>query len=114
MSAYRTSRPMIVDAAQCKEAKTIATDLGFIHVKQGEWVISGEDGETYIVDDAFFQRTFVSVQANSGITEDKPIEDAEQGQREEVPRPGPGPRPHRSRIRSTHRLVRRRRFPVSR
>ena len=30
MGIYRTSRPMIVDALQCTEAKTIATDLDFI------------------------------------------------------------------------------------
>ena len=50
---------MVVNAVQCKEAKTVATDLGF-NVRQGEWLICGENGETYIVDDAFFQRTFVS------------------------------------------------------
>ena len=61
MGMYQTSRPMIVDAIQCAEAKTIATDLGFINVKRGEWVICGEDGECYVVDDAFFQRTFVSL-----------------------------------------------------
>jgi hypothetical protein len=61
MGMYQTSRPMIVDALQCTEAKTIATDLGFINVKRGEWVICGEDGECYVVDDDFFQRTFVSL-----------------------------------------------------
>src|ERR1700761_8532861 len=61
MGIYRTSRPMIVDAVQCAEAKTIATDLGFINVKRGDWVVCGEGGECYVVDDAFFQRTFVSV-----------------------------------------------------
>jgi len=67
MGTYRTVKPMIVDAVQCNEAKTIATDLGFINVKQGEWVICGQAGETYIVDDAFFQSTFVSVQESSQI-----------------------------------------------
>jgi hypothetical protein len=73
MGMYRTVKPMIVDAVQCTEAKTIATDLGFINVQQGEWVICGQGGETYIVDDAFFQSTFVSVQENSQIpTSNKP------------------------------------------
>jgi hypothetical protein len=61
MGIYRTSRPMIVDAVQCTEAKTIATDLGFINLKCGDWVICGEGSECYVVDDAFFQRTFVAV-----------------------------------------------------
>ena len=65
MGIYRISRSVIVDALQCKEAKTIASDLGFINVNQGEWVVCGEGGETYIVDDAYFQRTFARV-------EDKP------------------------------------------
>ena len=64
MGMYRTSRPMIVDAVQCTEARTIATDLGFINVKRGDWVICGEGGECYVVDDVFFQRTFVSVQGH--------------------------------------------------
>jgi hypothetical protein len=67
MGMYRTLRPIIVDAVQCNEPKTIATDLGFINAKRGEWIISGEGGECYIVDNAFFQRTFVSLQKNSHI-----------------------------------------------
>jgi hypothetical protein len=61
MSTYRTSRPLIVEAVQSAETKTIATDLGFINVQQGEWVVCGEGGECYIVDDAFFRRTFAAV-----------------------------------------------------
>jgi len=61
MGTYRTSRPLLVEAVQSAEAKTIATDLGFVNVRQGEWVIRGERGECYIVDDAFFRRTFVPV-----------------------------------------------------
>jgi hypothetical protein len=61
MSTYRTARPLVVDAFQCIEDKTIATDLGFINVKRGDWVICGEGGESYIVDDAFFRRTFAAV-----------------------------------------------------
>jgi hypothetical protein len=34
---------------QSAEAKTIATDLGFINVQQGDWVICGE---RYILDAA--------------------------------------------------------------
>lgn len=67
MGRYLISRSVIVDAIQCTESKTIAADLGFINVKQGEWVICGEGGETYIVDDIFFQRTFVSIQENAQI-----------------------------------------------
>jgi hypothetical protein len=62
MSTFRTCRPMLVDATQCQEPQTIATDLGFCHVKRGEWVVRGEDGECYVVDDAFFQRTFTPFQ----------------------------------------------------
>jgi len=53
MSAFRTCRPLLVDANQASEPSTIATDLGFVNVKRGEWIVRGEDGETYVVDDAF-------------------------------------------------------------
>jgi hypothetical protein len=61
MGTYRTSRPLIVNAVQAAETKTIATDLGFINVRQGEWVVRGEGGECYVVDDAFFRHIFVAV-----------------------------------------------------
>jgi hypothetical protein len=62
MSAFRTCRPLLVDAEQCQQARTITTDTGFRHVDKGEWIIKGEDGECYVVDDAFFQRTFAPLQ----------------------------------------------------
>jgi hypothetical protein len=62
MSTFRTLRPLLVDAEQCTEAKTLVTDTGFRHVSQGDWVIRGENGECYVVDDEFFHRTFAPVQ----------------------------------------------------
>ena len=62
MSAFRTRRPLLVDAQQCTETKTIATDLGTCNVQRGDWIIRGEDGECYVVADAFFQRTFLPIQ----------------------------------------------------
>lgn len=62
MSSFRTCRPLLVDATQATEASTIATDLGFANVCRGDWIVRGENGECYVVDDAFFQRTFVSIQ----------------------------------------------------
>lgn len=53
---------LLVDATQATEPATIATDLGFANVHRGDWVVRGEDGECYVVDDAFFQRTFVPIQ----------------------------------------------------
>ena len=61
MGMFRTSRPMMIDARQFTQAGTITTDLGFVNVKSGEWVINGESGECYVVGDAFFQRTFTAV-----------------------------------------------------
>ena len=62
MSTFRTLRPLVVDATQCEHAKTIATDTGFCNVSKGDWIVKGENGETYVVDDAFFQRTFTPLQ----------------------------------------------------
>jgi hypothetical protein len=56
---------MMVEATQCSKAETIATDLGFIHVNRDEWIVRGEGGECYVVDDAFFRRTFVSAREQS-------------------------------------------------
>ena len=73
MARYRTSRPMIVDAVQCTSTKTIATDLGFINVKRGDWVVCGEGGESYVVEDAFFRSTFISINERAALREaDKP------------------------------------------
>jgi len=58
MGLFRIFRPITVDARQCTRAETIATDLGFINVKPGDWVIRGEDGESYILNNDFFKRTF--------------------------------------------------------
>ena len=53
----------LVDATQCESAKTIATDTGFCNVSKGDWIVKGENGETYVVDDTFFQRTFMPLQS---------------------------------------------------
>jgi hypothetical protein len=66
MSAFRTIRPLLIEATQCDHAKTIATDTGFCNVSKGDWIVNGENGETYILDDAFFQRTFTSIQTYPG------------------------------------------------
>jgi hypothetical protein len=42
-------------------AETIATDLGFVNVKRGDWIICGDDGESYILNNESFQRTFTPV-----------------------------------------------------
>src|ERR1700691_1392714 len=62
MSTFRTLRPLVVDATQCEQGKTIATDTGFCNVSKGDWIVKGENGETHVVDDAFFQRTFTPLQ----------------------------------------------------
>jgi hypothetical protein len=62
MRTFRTNRPLLVEATQCVTAQTILTDSGEREVKPGDWIIHGEDSECYIVDDAFFQRTFVPIE----------------------------------------------------
>jgi hypothetical protein len=61
VTVFRTRRPLLVDASQCAVPITITTDTGFRHVDAGDWVIHGEDGETYVVDDTYFQRTYIAV-----------------------------------------------------
>jgi hypothetical protein len=62
MGLFRIFRPITVDAWQCTRAETIATDLGFSNARPGDWVIRGEDGEGYILNNDFFQRTFAPVE----------------------------------------------------
>ena len=58
---FRTRRPLLVNATQCKKASSIATDFGVCNVRPGDWIIEGENHERYVVDDAFFQRTFAPI-----------------------------------------------------
>ena len=58
MGLFRTFKPITVDARQSTKAETIATDLGFTNVNPGDWVIRGEGGESYILNNDLFQRTF--------------------------------------------------------
>lgn len=62
MGKSRTCRLLLVDATQCTEPATVATGLGFANIQRGDWIIRGEDGESYVVDDAFLQRTFIFIQ----------------------------------------------------
>ena len=62
MGLFRIIRPITVDARQSTKAETIVTDLGFTNVNPGDWVICGEGGESYIVNNEFFQRTFRRVE----------------------------------------------------
>lgn len=58
---FRTCRPLLVNATQCKKTSSIVTDLGVHNVHPGDWIIEGENHERYVVDDAFFQRTFAPI-----------------------------------------------------
>jgi hypothetical protein len=61
MNTFRTRRPLLVNATQCTQASSIVTDLGERNVHPGDWIIEGENHERYVVDDAFFQRTFAPI-----------------------------------------------------
>jgi hypothetical protein len=66
MQTFHSYRSINVEARQCAKAETVATDLGFINMRSGDWLIHGEDGESYVVDDAFFKRTFAPDGQTSG------------------------------------------------
>jgi hypothetical protein len=59
MAAFRTVRPLLVDATQAEQSTTVSTRTGVYTVAKGDWIVTGENGETYFVDNPFFQRTFV-------------------------------------------------------
>jgi hypothetical protein len=71
MSTFRTLRPLLVDATQCEHAKTITTTFGFCNVSKGDWIVNGENREVYVVDNAFFQRTFAPIQTRPGELENE-------------------------------------------
>jgi hypothetical protein len=62
MGLFRIFRPITVDARQCTRAETIVTDLGFTNATPGDWIIRGEGGESYILNNKFFRRTFAPVE----------------------------------------------------
>jgi hypothetical protein len=61
MNTFRTCRPLLIKARQCTYDAWIVTDFGKRQVRIGDWIIEGENHEQYVVDNAFFQRTFVSI-----------------------------------------------------
>ena len=62
MSTFRTLRPLIVDATQCDGSEKTFTGADGRIASKGDWIVRGENGETYVVDDTFFQRTFTPLQ----------------------------------------------------
>jgi len=83
METFCTCRPLVVEVRQCVRAETVTTDLGFINVNSGDWIVRGENGESYVVDDAFFQRTFVSTPQQAASCLDSDLQ-----QSSTPPRPG--------------------------
>jgi len=61
VNTFRTCRPLLVNATQCTRITTILTDAGSRKAYPGDWIIEGENQEHYIVDNAFFQRTFAPI-----------------------------------------------------
>lgn len=61
MRTFRTRRPLLVKAEQCRHTTTIFTDTGERKVLPGDWIIQGENRECYVVDNTFFQRTFAPI-----------------------------------------------------
>jgi hypothetical protein len=51
----------LVQARQCQQSTFLFTDAGRRTALPGDWIIQGENSELYIVDNAFFQRTFAPV-----------------------------------------------------
>ena len=64
MGLFRTQRPLLVDAEQCENTTLIDTPDGTRLVHSGDWLVRGEGGECYVLDNAFFQRTFKPDQKN--------------------------------------------------
>jgi hypothetical protein len=61
LKPFRTRRPLLVHASQCTNPTFIFTDSGEREVSPGDWIIQGENHECYVVDNAFFQRTFIAI-----------------------------------------------------
>lgn len=61
MRTFRTRRPLLVKAEQCRHTTFIFTDAGERKVLPGDWIIQGENRECYVVDNTFFQRTFAPI-----------------------------------------------------
>jgi hypothetical protein len=64
MTVFRTVRPLLVDATQAEQSTTVCTRTGVYTVAKGDWIVTGENGETYLVDNPFFQRTFMRLETD--------------------------------------------------
>jgi hypothetical protein len=106
---------MVVDALQCKQPKTVATDIGFINVKPGDWVVCGEGGETYIVDNEYFQKAFVLARDTPPASIPETGDAQCVAPEERAPTPFASSRTclSRNRARAAVRLARRRRAKIS-
>jgi hypothetical protein len=64
MNTFRTRRPLLVNATQCTQSTTIFTPCGQRKAYPGDWIVQGENSERYILDNAFFQKTFAPIPAD--------------------------------------------------
>lgn len=53
LAVFRTVRPLLVDATQAEQSTTVSTRTGVYTVAKGDWIVTGENGETYFVDNPF-------------------------------------------------------------
>jgi hypothetical protein len=58
MNTFRTRKPLVVKATQCRQSTTIFTDCGQRKALPGDWIIEGENHRRYIVDNSFFKWIF--------------------------------------------------------
>ena len=61
MNTFRTRRPLLVNATQCRTTRRHPHRLRTTEGLPGDWIIEGENHERYIVDNTFFQRTFAPI-----------------------------------------------------
>lgn len=80
MNTFRTRKPLVVKATQCRKSTVIFTNCGERKALPGDWIIEGANHQRYIIDNSFFKWTFAPFPMNpqakdAAMAVDRPLPD---------------------------------------
>jgi hypothetical protein len=64
---YRTIKPLVVDAVQVTESRSVPTEAGVLHVKPGDWLIRDPQGNLTRCDDVNFKCSYAPLENSNEL-----------------------------------------------
>jgi hypothetical protein len=64
---YRSIKPILVDAVQVKEATTIPTQGGVLHLEAGDWLVRDPQGNQIRCKDVDFKSTYEVLNSSTSL-----------------------------------------------